>query len=351
MPLSKMIKYFTILLLLVSLTVEGQNALKGIITDSETGEAIPGANIYLNTSSIGTSSDIDGNFTLDIGPIRPVSIFISFVGYKTLSWQVEDSGVSLKVKLEQSSFTLEEYQVKSEEDKAWQRRMKRFKYAFFGTDELARQCEIQNPWVIEFKRTDGVLTAFADESLIILNKGLGYKVTYLLNEFIISPMMRQYQGLSFFEELETNDPAEHRTWQQNRLTAYNGSMRHFLYAAQNNQLRESRFTAIIGQNVDQRGVRIEGKVPNKSITNLSSHVIFSKSDDNGRILKFSNHLMITYKGETQRGDFQHSSVVSNYPTFVDEKGNLASSGGITVAGHLAHEGFPYLLPAEYEPGQ
>ena len=84
-------KYIIILFLFISSTLPAQNILKGKTIDSKTGEPIPGANIYLNNSQVGTSSDLDGNFMLDLGFDGPVDIFISFVGYKTLTHIVKKS--------------------------------------------------------------------------------------------------------------------------------------------------------------------------------------------------------------------------------------------------------------------
>ena len=46
--------------------------LSGFITDSKTGESIPGVNIYLSVTDYGSSTDIDGYFIiLDILFLAP----------------------------------------------------------------------------------------------------------------------------------------------------------------------------------------------------------------------------------------------------------------------------------------
>jgi hypothetical protein len=63
----------------------------GKITDSETKEAVAFANVYLEGSSIGTVSNLDGEFILKV----PLSmggekLNVSFVGYKTYEISLED---------------------------------------------------------------------------------------------------------------------------------------------------------------------------------------------------------------------------------------------------------------------
>ena len=57
--------------------------VNGIVTDKETGESIPFANVMVTGTTIGTTSDFDGRFNLSI-PQHAKSITCSFVGYETL---------------------------------------------------------------------------------------------------------------------------------------------------------------------------------------------------------------------------------------------------------------------------
>lgn len=73
-----------ILLFGVSAVMFGQHTgtLKGKITDNDTKESLPGATIQLlNNLSKGTSTDVDGNYTLDIDS-GSYKIIFSFVGLK-----------------------------------------------------------------------------------------------------------------------------------------------------------------------------------------------------------------------------------------------------------------------------
>jgi iron complex outermembrane receptor protein len=72
----------SILLLLISVNVIGQGKITGKITDAETGEAIIGGYLLLlNDLSIGTVSDINGNYSLEL-PAGKQELIFKFTGMK-----------------------------------------------------------------------------------------------------------------------------------------------------------------------------------------------------------------------------------------------------------------------------
>ncbi|MFD0861604.1 SusC/RagA family TonB-linked outer membrane protein [Sungkyunkwania multivorans] len=75
------IKYSSILVcFLFSLFSYAQQTVSGIITDSQDGTPLPGVNVVVQGTSIGTSSDFDGNYTIQVPNDSAVLVF-SFVGY------------------------------------------------------------------------------------------------------------------------------------------------------------------------------------------------------------------------------------------------------------------------------
>jgi TonB-linked SusC/RagA family outer membrane protein len=57
-----------------------QNRITGIVTDAITGEPLPGVNILIEGTSIGTVTDLQGKYTLDLADDNVV-LFFSFIGY------------------------------------------------------------------------------------------------------------------------------------------------------------------------------------------------------------------------------------------------------------------------------
>lgn len=61
-----------------------QTTISGRVTDRNTQEALVGVSVKIKSSSLGTSTDVDGKFTLSLsGPIKQQEIIFSYTGYKT----------------------------------------------------------------------------------------------------------------------------------------------------------------------------------------------------------------------------------------------------------------------------
>lgn len=60
-----------------------QKILTGKVLDKVTGEVLPGATIKIKGTNIGTASDIDGKFQLNVATEVP-ALEVSFIGYKTI---------------------------------------------------------------------------------------------------------------------------------------------------------------------------------------------------------------------------------------------------------------------------
>src|SRR5690554_5178570 len=70
-PQDQKIKYFNV-----------QQTVTGRITDSTTGESLPGVNIIVQGTTIGTTTDSDGVYELDVPSLEGTLVF-SYIGYLT----------------------------------------------------------------------------------------------------------------------------------------------------------------------------------------------------------------------------------------------------------------------------
>ena len=80
-----------LLLLLATLAVSAQRSLTGTVTD-DTGEPLPGAYITVKGSTLGTSTDIDGTYTITV-PEAANTLIFSFLGFGTIEVQIGESDV------------------------------------------------------------------------------------------------------------------------------------------------------------------------------------------------------------------------------------------------------------------
>ncbi|MHA3787188.1 SusC/RagA family TonB-linked outer membrane protein [Flavobacterium hauense] len=98
-------KLFLIAFLLISTFGFAQNIeVSGKVSEVATGLPMPGVNVTVKNSTVGTVTDMDGNYTI-AAPKGAVLVF-SFVGFKPLEATV--TGPNVTVKLEEDSKMLEE---------------------------------------------------------------------------------------------------------------------------------------------------------------------------------------------------------------------------------------------------
>ena len=86
----------------------GQTTVSGLVTDSNTGEPLPGVNIRVVGKSIGTSTDFDGKFVLSVNEDVPFSIEVTFVGYQTQTSEVTEDEQNLEISITENATSLDE---------------------------------------------------------------------------------------------------------------------------------------------------------------------------------------------------------------------------------------------------
>jgi len=88
--------------------LEAQQEIKvsGRISDSQTGESMPGVNIIVKGTTIGTITDQNGNYSISV-PDRNATLVISFIGYIDQEVLI-DSRSTLNIELESATVGLEE---------------------------------------------------------------------------------------------------------------------------------------------------------------------------------------------------------------------------------------------------
>ncbi|WP_282016477.1 TonB-dependent receptor [Marinifilum flexuosum] len=108
-----------LLVLLLTLSSFGLYAQKGSITgnvkDGKTGEALIGASVFVDGTTLGTVTDFDGNYTIPNVPVGTVTVKCSFISYETSSKEninvSEGNSQSVDFVLGESTIALEDVKV------------------------------------------------------------------------------------------------------------------------------------------------------------------------------------------------------------------------------------------------
>ena len=87
---------FTFFQLLIVMTAFGQGTITGTILDEKTGEALIGANVIIEGTTIGTATDFDGKYQFKVEP-GIYTIHVSYIGYadkKTPGVEIKDGEIT-----------------------------------------------------------------------------------------------------------------------------------------------------------------------------------------------------------------------------------------------------------------
>ena len=79
--------------------VYSQSQVSGSVSDSDNMTGIPGVNVIIEGTSVGTVTDFDGNFELNTNQAPPFNLVISYVGYTAQTVSVTSSGQDISVSL------------------------------------------------------------------------------------------------------------------------------------------------------------------------------------------------------------------------------------------------------------
>lgn len=310
------ISFLVIVTLALSHSSFAQYTLKGQVLDSANNEPLPLATIYLNNTTLGTSSDLEGIFSLNI-PAGNYEAVISYTGYKTIVYRlpIDEPEKPLIFKLKQEEIELDEVSINSKRDPSWFTNIQIFKKHFLGESTEARKTKIENEdkIIIDHNKSEKQLFAIAREPLVIVNEALGYRLSYTLERFFFdfNTNLVSYLGYPFFEELEGNDRQIQR-WERARQDAYEGSFMHFARILINGENPKDH-------GFEVRAIKPEYKVfgnatyngdiippPEVTIdTQLQPHHYFLKAGKNRYFFLFEDKLEMSY--DRKRADYYYRS--------------------------------------------
>ena len=169
-----------ILLLCFSDTVFSQSffSINGTVKNKK-GEPIEAATVFLSGSSKATRTNEAGKFTFTGLSSGSYEVVIRMLGYSSLKENalINSQSINKMMVLSQKNIQLKEVQIgKSSKRDDY---LKTFFDTFIGVTKNAAFCTIINPEVIEFSTKGRMLKAYSDEFIIVRNKSLGYKISFL----------------------------------------------------------------------------------------------------------------------------------------------------------------------------
>ncbi|RAU82313.1 SusC/RagA family TonB-linked outer membrane protein [Pontibacter arcticus] len=101
------LRVLVLLLWLVPMAVFGQVTVSGTVNDASSGDALPGVSVVVTGTTLGTSTDAQGRYQLQI-PTSTGRLQFSYLGYVNQTADFNASTTTLNIKLQASTTSLEE---------------------------------------------------------------------------------------------------------------------------------------------------------------------------------------------------------------------------------------------------
>jgi outer membrane receptor protein involved in Fe transport len=99
--------FFLLSMLLVGIGGYAQTTVRGTVSD-QSGNPVPGANVVIVGTTVGTTADFDGNFTLETAEQPPFDLRVTSVGYSSATVSVTSNNQTLSITLAEAQTFLDE---------------------------------------------------------------------------------------------------------------------------------------------------------------------------------------------------------------------------------------------------
>ena len=219
------------LVLLLNASLFSQTRIDGRIVDKSTSEPLVGVNVFFSKTTWGATTDDNGFYTLTNIPAGQYELVVSMIGYEVEREQMiikTDERFTLNFRLQSRAILMSEVNVTAKTDRVWKKNYDRFRRSFLGTSKNGESCLILNEFVLTFDENGQYFRAKASQPIRIENPELGYRITYILDDFEIDGTEVRFAGDHYYESMISKSKRQLKKWEKNRKKAYNGSLRHLL---------------------------------------------------------------------------------------------------------------------------
>lgn len=323
--------------------------ISGVVKDAESGAPIVSANVFIANTTLGDATDQEGSFEITRVPPGTHQLVVSIIGYETQTRSIRVTAASA----DQQNFGLRPkvletaaIDVVAEPPHEWRKNLKKFAELFWGTSRLASECKLVNPEVLDFDTPKGenLFVASAAQPLAIENQGLGFYLEIILLEFKqnLRDESVRYQLIPRFKVLLGENDREQRKWEQNRLHAYRGSLRHFYRALLANRLMAEGFRIFSMPALPWQTDRPERRPISSQELLTETNVSFERE------LRLPGFLEVIYY-DAKEGEQTSWLDSRGNPITLNVSGYVSSSFDVMVYGYWAGQRVAEMLPRDYEP--
>ncbi len=333
------IKKEAFILLFLTAFATFSQTIKGVVLDQNTNTPIQSASVYFDNTTIGTSTNENGEFSLPYKESIKSALIVSFVGYQTVMINDYEVNKLYKILIAEDVNALDEIIISTVDSMPSAMKLKHFKQQFLGFSDAAKSCTILNEYdlILKYDHKKKQLTAKAQKPVLVKNDDLQYLVSFQINDFTIDYSYANikkdhfhiqsviYTGTTFYEPLEN---AGSKKTIKNRNKAYRGSVMHFMRTLSKMTLETEGF------HIYSSGFRV----------NPYNYINVQPQDStNNVIVKLLKPVSILYnkKRQSEMQSFVNEFIIDNY-------GNYFPIGKVMFGGDMGSQRVGDLLPLDYE---
>ena len=346
------------LLWLIPFTLSAQRTVSGRVTDAETGDPVVGAAVFLSNTTVGTTTDANGNYQLKIPGEGSYRLTVSHVAYEPVFKDIEPGETSQTIDVAMQIHEMEEVTVtvktnvrKKDVDLFWK--------TLFGKKPSKKTIYVTNPDEVYFYYNIETqkLTVSCRVPLQIVNNETGYQIQYVLNYFThdYSANLSSWEGQYLFAELEPENLKQHNAWDKKRKEVYSVSISNFIRSLYHDSLLENGFLLMTTKWTPDLG----------NMFHLASFEDFMTSTDSGdksKIIYVPSDLFLCCFGKPITSDKELKKIYSatqmtalgRYRSLVrtpSEPVQIFSDGTFKNPIYFSNSfsGLDKILPVEYHP--
>jgi len=339
----------------------------GKVINAESKEPLSGASVFAENTTLGTATDLEGNYKLYL-PEGGYVLVVSYTGFSSQSDRLmtaSDGTAVMNFSLAVKPKDMETVAVVStgEVKNGWEKYGELLKKEFIGKTANAKQCSIRNPEKVHFyfSKRKNRLKILADEPLLIDNYALGYTITYTLDSLIyeFGRETNFYSGSPYFEEMKdtTPDLSLTKLWKAARRASYEGSVLHFMRSVYQQRLLQEgfqiKFLVANGEKDTALELKNYDAALNRKFDDSTQVVTIKPNQPNVGVLYLNEKPESNYLTDNPDvpAEFQFSRIefAKGITLHIEKNGFYFEQGDITINEYCSWERMSDMVPYDYLP--
>ncbi len=344
---------------------QGREA-SGKVVDQESGEGVSYATIYVNGTTIGTSSNLEGLFRISRISL-PCELIVSHVSYELQALYIEDTTQLSGINFELTKRILAINELTVIADSARKDYLALFKDWFLGLNHIELGADILNDSALHFiPLANDQFEAYASQPLEVELPATGYRLKVdlvhfkLLEREEIGAYHCSILGYFYFEEILADSRRKQRGIYRKRVESYYNSRLHFCRSLYNNKLQENGylFSRVCFEEVEEEDDL-------NSLRKIDFSQLYLKEETGNTVLILSDfrcpdfRISYYHRAGNKPVDLKHhyghpSNLSASGLRFLKDTVRIYPSGripenSILFGGGIGDKGVATLLPEDYIP--